>query len=76
MKSYFANIKIVYQSVLDYLENVQNDDNELQTLNDVFNEYEIFKEKNNLKMILHLISVISENHKRSINFILKINIYF
>ena len=67
MKSYFANIKIVYQSVLDYLENVQNDDNELKILNDVFNEYEIFKEKNNLKMILNLVSAISENHKRSIN---------
>lgn len=66
MKSYLKEIKTIYETIINYLEN-----EETNTLNS-FAEQKMIKSKDELKMILKILSKIANNHRRSNNLIQKI----
>ena len=73
IKDYFKDINEIYENIIDYLENEQNNnEKEIQNPNYTFIDQDIINDKYKLNFLLHLLCKIAENHNRSFNLIKKI----
>ena len=72
VNEYLKKMKEIQQNILDFID--QNDDIEtnFQNLNYIFDEQKIGSNKHDLKLILHFILKISNNHHRTACFFNKI----
>lgn len=69
---YFEIMKSIQRFFLDYLESNNDLENDLQSINILYDQDQNQINPQNLKAILHLISNISDNHYRSTHFFEKI----
>ena len=69
---YIAKKKELYDHIIDFLENDDNNENNFDTIVNLIQEQEILENDKEIKNFLYLISRISSNHYRTINFISKI----
>ena len=72
VKGYENKMKLIQESLLDFLENDTSIEEDFLNLIYNINEQKIQENKYDLKALLHIISKISDNHHRNQNFIFKI----
>lgn len=72
IKEYFKEMKYIHEIFLDFLQSEDSERSQLQKINKYFDEQNIRQNKSKLKLILHLISKISNHYHRSSDSINKI----
>ena len=72
IQKYLDEMRRIQISILDFLDNEFDVEENFQNLNSLFDDIEIHKNLHELKSLLYLISNISNNAHRSISFINKI----
>ena len=72
-KDYFAKMKNYEELILQFLDNNDDVDNSFKSLINIFKTQKVSENKNELKLLLHLICEISDNYHRSLNFFNKID---
>ncbi|KAK8842482.1 hypothetical protein M9Y10_026071 [Tritrichomonas musculus] len=68
LQNYLHKIKKIQNSVLQYIDDEQNLEENFQNLLQMLNDQKILEDRPTFKLILHLISTISNNHHRSPTF--------
>ena len=71
IQDYVNKMKLIQETLLEYIDSYENENEIFQKLNQYFEDYKIRENKHFLQDTLHLISKISNNHYRSQNFINK-----
>lgn len=73
IKKYLENMKKAYEDLLIFIDNENNETENFQNLNKTFQDIQIRDDRNNLRLFLHLIVNVSNNHHRSATFFNKID---
>ena len=73
LKDYFAKMKNYEELILQFLDNNDDVENSFKSLINIFKTQKVSENKNELKLLLHLICEISDNYHRSLNFFNKID---
>ena len=72
IKELLTEIKTIYTNLQLFLEKEENLEENLQNFQKIINEVKIEDDKHQLKIVLNILSKISNSHYRSSNFISKI----
>lgn len=73
IKKYLENMKKAYEGLLIFIDNENNETDNFQNLNKTFQDIQIRDDRNNLRLFLHLIVNVSNNHHRGATFFNKID---
>lgn len=72
IQEYIQNIRNIQSSILCFIENNQNNEENYQNLIQLFDDYKILNDPHETKLILTLISRIGDQHYHTLNFFEKI----
>ncbi|KAK8849272.1 hypothetical protein M9Y10_018640 [Tritrichomonas musculus] len=72
IQEYIEKLRNIQQSILTFIENEDNNEENYENFNNNLEEQNIKNDQEDLKIFLHMIAKISNNHHRSINFFMKI----
>ena len=72
VSEYLQNIENIQENILIFIENEDNQEENYQNLIQLFNDQKILDSPSEIKLILTLISKISDNHYRLPNFFSKL----
>lgn len=73
VKKYLEKMKIIQENLLDYLDNEEDSDENFEKFQKIYNDQNIYDNKHELKLILYLLSNLSNNHHRTPHFYDKID---
>ena len=76
LTEHIEKMKKIQESILEYIEKEQDDEENYQNLIILFTDPNCFNNRQDMKVILYLLSHISNNHHRSKNFLEKIEQIF
>lgn len=72
-QQYLDEMQKIQYSLLEFLENESNSEEQFQNLKEIFNEYKITDDHYKLKSLLYLVTKIANNHHRGQDFFSKID---